>query len=122
MPCNSDYLDPNGFEVELSRVACLLDEISGKKWENPHWSGFHPAVYCKVIGKAKADKMVDQLCKALQEVDVTKYSLEMQLWWRDHKAADEKRIQAQIEADAQQVDREAALAKLTDYERQLLDL
>ena len=30
MPCNGDYLAANGKEVQLSRVACLLDELDGK--------------------------------------------------------------------------------------------
>jgi hypothetical protein len=28
------------------------------------------------------------LCARLRQVDVTQYSLEMQLWWRDHQQVD----------------------------------
>jgi hypothetical protein len=90
MPCDSSYMDPNHFESEISKVACLLDELQGKKWEKKDWEGYHPSVYCK-INKEKADKMVDKLCSALKNVDVTEYSLEMQIWWRDHKKVDDEK-------------------------------
>lgn len=80
MPCNSDYLEANDYERELSRVACLLDELDGKPIDQSHWRGsagpYHPAVYSRCITKEDADRM---------------YSLEMQMWWRDHQAADKAR-------------------------------
>ena len=84
MPCKSDYLEADGKEVELSRVACLLGEFDGKPIDKSHWRGYHPAVYNKQVD---GDAMVSELCERLQMVDVTKYSLEMQIWWRDHQAA-----------------------------------
>ncbi len=90
MPCNSDYMAANGYERELSRVACLLDELAGKTWERSHWNGYHPRVYNKA-DRSMGDQMVRELCSALQERDVTQYSLEMQIWWRDHQAADKAR-------------------------------
>ena len=99
MGCNSDYMDANGYEQKISRVACLLDELAGKKFELSHWRGYHPRVYCKAT-RVIGDAMVHELCNSLQNRDVTQCSLEMQIWWRDHQAADKLRIEG-----------EAALAK-----------
>jgi hypothetical protein len=89
MGCNSDYMSTNNYEIEISKVACLLDELDGKKFEKSHWNGYHPKVYCKVT-RELGDKLVAELCGKLQNLDVKNYSLEMQMWWRDHQAADDK--------------------------------
>lgn len=36
---------------------------------------------------------VSNLCHRLSSTDVTKYSLEMQIWWRNHQQADIIRIE-----------------------------
>lgn len=88
-------MEPNKREVELSRVACLLDELKGESIRKPFWEGMHPSVYNKGLGQKDADKMVEKLCTKLRQVDVTKYSLEMQIWWRDHQAADKVRLETE---------------------------
>ena len=117
MPCNSDYMEATGKEVALSQVACLLDELDGKPIDRSHWRGYHPAVYNRSVN---GDEIVAELCRRLQSVDVTKQSLEMQMWWRDHKAADKARLENEIARQKSEADKVAALAKLTDYERRLL--
>lgn len=120
MPCNSDYLEANGFEKEMSKVACLLDELEGRTFSKHDWAGYHKGVYCNPLPKQTADGMVAKLCETLQKVDVTKYSLEMQIWWRDHQAADKARVDREI-AEAREAEaRQAAISKLTPYERTLL--
>lgn len=120
MPCNSDHLRATHKEREMSRVACLLDELAGKKKINrDHWDGYHPRVYNQ---RVDADAMTAELCSRLQEVDVSDYSLEMQIWWRDHKAADKKRAEAAIAKAKTDKQKRAALAKLTPHERKLLGL
>lgn len=121
MPCNSDYMESNQLEVHLSKVACLLDELAGKPWNFRDWNGYHPDVYGKA-SKAMGDKLTAELCTAIQKIDVTQYSLEMQIWWRNHQAADKKRIALELAQTKTEADRQAALSKLTDYERQLLGL
>lgn len=91
MPCNSDYLEANGFEKSISQVACLLDELDGKQWNRDWWNGYHPDVYFQKLYKQDADEMVARLCGELRKRDVTQYSLEMQIWWRDHQEADKRR-------------------------------
>ena len=122
MPCSSSHMEATGKEVAISQVACLLDELNGKAEIEPsHWRGYHPKVYGS-LGGSYADALVSELCSRLQQVDVTTHSLEMQIWWRDHQKADKARLQKEIEAKQQGADREAALAKLSDYERRLLGL
>lgn len=119
MPCNSDYMEASGKEVELSRVACLLGELDGKPIDKSHWRGYHPAVYNKQVN---GDALVSELCERLQSVDVQKHSLEMQIWWRDHQASDKARIEHELACKRNAEDREAAMAKLTPRERNLLGL
>lgn len=123
MPCNSDHMEATGKERELSRVACLLDELDGKPLDPQRgpWRGYHPAVYNKTA-KVDADGLVGELCARLQAVDVTKYSLEMQIWWRDHQAVDKARIEHELARKHNESERRAAIAKLTPHERQLLGL
>lgn len=109
MPCNCDYMEANNLEREISCVYCLLEEIETGKPVNigsREWDGYHPKVYGKIT-KEEGDIAVAKLCDILSKTkNVKKYSLEMQIWWRDHQAADKKRI-AEEKKDAQ----EKALAK-----------
>lgn len=119
MPCNSEYLVPTSKEKKLIQVACLLDELDGKPFNEHHWNGYHPAIYNKQVD---ADEWVSRLCKALQEVDVSKYSLEMQIWWRDHQKADKERVERELKEAKEKKDKAALLASLSDYEKKLLGL
>ena len=122
MPCNSDHMEASTRERDLSRVACLLGELTGTKWTRAWWDGYHPTVYNQGLSKPEADHMVAVLCEALSACDVTRYSLEMQLWYRDHLEADRKREAAEAKARKRKQARERALAKLTDEEREALSL
>ena len=119
MPCNSDYLESSSKEKLLSQVACLLDELDGKPLDKDHWRGYHPAVYNKQIN---SDELVSELCSRLQSVEVKEYSLEMQIWWRDHQQADKERLEHELNRKKKESDRKAAIEKLTDYEKKLLNL
>ena len=119
MPCDSSYLEPHSSERELSKVACLLDELDGKEIDTHHWRGYHPRVYSQ---RVDGDKMVAKLCKRLQSVNVKDYSLEMQIWWRDHQAADKARVKEALAAAKDAKAKQAAIAKLTPHERKLLGI
>ncbi|MCG7948019.1 MAG: hypothetical protein N0C84_16890 [Candidatus Thiodiazotropha taylori] len=119
MPCNSNYMKASGKEVAISQVACLLDELDGKPINRDYWRGYHPLVYNRIHD---ADALVAELCGKLQKVDVSQYSLEMQIWWRDHQQADKDRLEREIQSIKEEKDKEAALSKLTDYEKRLLGL
>lgn len=90
MPCISYYLDPNEREVEASKVLALLEEI--KTGELPTWfgNGAHHLVY-KKTSQEMLDEHTAELCKLLSKEDVTIFSLEMQMWYREHKKADSRR-------------------------------
>jgi hypothetical protein len=119
MPCDSSHLEATSVEREMSQVACLLDELDGKKINSQHWRGYHPRVYSQ---RVDCDKMVAKLCKRLQSVDVKDYSLEMQIWWRDHQAADKARVEAELAKAKDAKAKKAALAKLTPHEKKLLGI
>lgn len=122
MPCNADYMEPNHLERLISEVACFLEELNGVPINKDHFRGYHPMVYNKHLEKNDADRLVSELCSKLQKVDVTKYSLAMQNWWREHKEADKERIMQEIKKQKTEEDRQNALSKLTDYEKKLLNL
>ena len=123
MPCNCDYMDPTNIEVEMSNVHLLLDELSGLGPPKNKWNkGTHPkARGWRTEYTPEDNKCVESLCSMLKKVeDVKKYSLEMQIWWRNHKEQDEKRRVAELTIDKLEKDRKKALSKLTDYERKIL--
>lgn len=121
MPCNCDYMNANELEKELSQVACILDEVKlGKEIDKNHWEGYHPSVYQKPLTKKQADAMVEELCAILQKKNIKKFSLEAQVWWRDHQIADKKRIENELQSLKEKKARALALHKLSQYERKLL--
>lgn len=122
MPCNSDYMEPNQQEINLSIVYGLLDELETGKLPTNFGDGYDKRVYNKGLSKEHLDQKTEELCSKLQQTDVTKYSLEMQIWWRDHQKADAERLQKEIDEKKNAEEKEAALAKLTTYERRLLGL
>ena len=121
MGCNSEYMQANSYEKQISRVACLLGEIERKPWKSSWWNGYHPDVYGRVT-KQLGDRLTAELCGKLQQTGATQYSLEMQVWWRDHKKADKERIECEMREQATEAEKKAVLAKLTPHERDLLGL
>jgi hypothetical protein len=121
MPCDSSHMEATGIEIEQSRVCCLLNELGGQKWEKEWWAGYHPKAYSHA-DRHTLDTLTKALCEKLQRSDVSKYSLEMQIWWRDHQKADKERIELEVRNAADAQAKEAAIAKLTPHERKLLGL
>lgn len=96
MPCNSDYLAADQLEIEVSRMLMLVDELNTGKHpdtKSNEWQGYHPQAYCKGPLRAKADALAETLCTELRKRTpghIAAMSLEMQMWWRDHKKADKE--------------------------------
>lgn len=112
MPCNSDYMNPTNQEINSLEVINFLKEVGEKVGK-----------YDKNYGRINTlDKDVSKLCSICQKIDVSKYSLELQIWWRDHQEADKKRIQKEINDKKDKKLKEKALSKLTSYERKLLGI
>lgn len=124
MPCISDYLEPNQRERELTNIRAFQTELKTGKLGEHYGTGMDPDVYDKNLSQEILDKETAMLCKAMQKVEVegnlSNVSLELQMWWRDHKAADLKRVKAELEAVKDEEDRKKALAKLSAHERKLL--
>ena len=122
MPCRCYEEEPSERMIEGSRVGCLLDEFFEKiPVDKKYWDGtcIHPRVHhngCNI------DQLTDALCYHLSKVDVTNYSLEIQMWWRDHQIADAKRIKEEAEQEELQRKKMIAVAKLTPEEKKLLGL
>ena len=97
MPCDCSYMDPTDLERQLSRVLCLLDELATGKPVDPRsndWCGHRIGVYGSTVVdlRKRTDEAVAELCGKLKKCKkVSKYSLELQLWWREHQAADKIR-------------------------------
>ena len=122
MPCNSDHMEADDQEIRASQMWALIDELDGKGAPTPEsWRGYHKKGYNKINDLAT---LARTLCERLQRLEslggIDKCSFEMQMWWRDHQEADLRRIKAEIQAKKNEVERKAALAKLTAHERKLL--
>lgn len=127
MPCNSEYLNPNSRERDGSKVLALLDELrTGTLDKNLYGSGyqsFRPGFGTGVYYDGNLDKDVEALCTLLHaEYNIAEYSLEMQMWWRDHQEADRLRVNREIQKAANDQDKVEALAKLSPHEKKLLGL
>lgn len=105
-------MDPTPNEQKSMEVIGFLEEL-----------GEDVGQYHRLYGRTETlDQDTARLCKKCQEVDVTKYSLELQIWWRDHQAADKRRLEEELKAKADDKAKAEALEKLTPYERELLGL
>lgn len=122
MPCRYDGPEgPSEAEEYLSKVICLLDELEGglapTQRADRAWYGHHHKVKSAMPIR---DQVVKSLCDRLKQTDVTKYSPEMQIWWRDHQIADQKREKEEAQKALEQKEIEVALSKLTPREQALL--
>lgn len=131
MPCDCGYMEATWAEREISRVACLIDQIKGKKKIDPsHWDGYHPRVYGQ-SGSANSEALKKELYDEIMKRDrpITSYSLEMQIFYRDY-VKDQKKKERKKELRAiekkkkeqEEKERQAILAKLSDREKKLLRL
>lgn len=106
MPCNSDYLGPTDLELKLSHVRGLLDEVETGALPDGFGPGYiDDSIYhlSNRTLKKELDKATAELCSSLKELEamggIHAYSLELQLWWRDHKLADAARLEAKERED-----------------------
>lgn len=100
MPCDCSHLMPQELEKEISKVCCLLDEVmDGKPIDKCHFNGYHPLVYNQPLPRNICDFWTARLCRLLSNhKDVSSLSLEAQIWWRDHQAADVAKEAARLAA------------------------
>ena len=121
MPCDSSYMEATGLEREMGRVYSLLEEVSGEIFDHSK-SDYHPRVYSESISRETGDIWVKRLCAKCKRLgpQITDYSLELQMWWRDHQIADAKRESKEEEERRKQQIKRDALNKLSKKERDVL--
>lgn len=90
MPCDSSHMKPHTWEIEASRIMYFLAEVNRNKRDISWLEGFHPDIYCEPVSKDIVDFLTRSLCRTLKQKDATKYSLELQIWYRDHCKWDRK--------------------------------
>lgn len=93
MGCQSNYQKANQLEIENSKVLSLLEELKTGQLSSLFGDGHHKLVYNK-SDKEVVDASVKLLCnklKKLKEEEIKERSLELQLWWREHKKEDKER-------------------------------
>lgn len=129
MPCRSDYMEPNGREIELRRTAQLLIYVRQKlnmkikKWMEDAAGN----MYCN------DDRAVMKLCSTLRRLDPEtlqaivyqaheRDARDLANWWEEHQAADAKREAAEAQAKQKKEAREKALSKLSSEDREVLGL
>jgi hypothetical protein len=104
----------------------LLDELDGKGPPDPQsgdWDGYDDRAYNERVDRELADALTAELCARVGAIkDLTKYSLELQVWARDHRIADAKRKKREAAAKKRAAAKKKALAKLTRKERMVLGL
>jgi hypothetical protein len=108
MPC---YTDPDPQWVLRNReLVKLCKEVGVQAFD--------------VFAPASADKMTQLLCTWCKHNPqrIAKASLELQIWWRDHQAADIRHAKAEARNRRQIKLRNQALSKLTPAEREALGL
>ena len=91
MPCNAQYMNPHESEKNLSVVYGLLDELETGILPSNFGDGYDKRVYNKHLPEEHLDEKTKELCSKLKNTDVSKFSKEMQIWWREHQEADAKR-------------------------------
>ena len=123
MPCNSDYLEPTWSEIEASKLWAVYEEvITGKDIVPSEFgNGYHKGDYARISDNER-DEIVKAICKSLSNSDIHTYSLETQMWWREHKKADKERSEKESLEKVRERNRDIALSKLTDDEKESLGL
>lgn len=118
MPCTGPTEEE--YYGHAGLVECLLDELNGIDRSDiirAPWK--HPAARA-VENMGHGESRTALLCERLRNLDVTRYSLELQLWWRDHKKRDAARVQRQLKEAANADERDKILDGLSRYELDLV--
>lgn len=85
MPCDSSHLEHTAREAESGRVLELLKEVDGKRFNHKK-----PSYYGTPDTLDADTARLCAWCRA-HEARIPSMSLELQIWWRDHKDIDARR-------------------------------
>ena len=126
MACNSEHLNPTALEIQASQALCVIDEKKDLPLRQSWWKGYHPDAYSKGVTRERVDHLTSTACAMVTsmapEAIRVEFSLEAQIWIRDHQKADRERIEHEEHAKRIQAIIAGALAKLTDEEKKALGL
>jgi len=89
-------MEPTALEIEIRRLCYFVDEVNGIK----HSFGINSCGYTVPYSTSEctqelANKLTETLCSFLKKNGSLGYSLEMQIWWRDHQNKDKRREKAE---------------------------
>lgn len=115
MACINEHMNASEGEIELSIIFGLLDELKGIELPKNFGDGYDKRTYNKGFSQEFLNRKTNELCKKLQKIDATKYSIEMQTWWKNHKHQDRERLKREIK------NKEKTLSRLNKYEKMLLN-
>jgi hypothetical protein len=120
-------MEPSRREIQESRLLFVAAELMRKKPKQDWWDGYHPDVYPnKGLRPEVRDNWTQFCCYALtrmeREETLTSLSLETQMWWREHKKADEKRKLQEAKKTKETELMRSIRSKLTVDELKLLRL
>lgn len=110
MPCSSEHMEPTFRERESAKIRALLFEV-GIRQDSGGMYGNTDTL----------NRDASELCEfCADSADISKHSLELQIWWRDHQQADKERLEREQAKNKTEQEKQEALSKLTDYEKGLL--
>jgi hypothetical protein len=118
MPCEGPRAEDVFWHTGM--VECLLDELNGIDRSDiirEPWK--HPAASATYFAK-HADSRTALLCERLRKEDVTQRSLELQMWWRDHKKRDKARVLRTLKEAKESETFDDVVNGLSQYERELV--
>lgn len=112
MPCDSSYMAPTGYELEIVATAKLLKYIAldlGHEVDPTVGRLSQDRNYTEVT-RAVGDKLVATLCRVMHElpdevverlayVNRCREARQLADWWEEHQAADRKRDEAKKKTD-----------------------
>ena len=131
MPCNSDYMNATPYEIKMSRLLLVLDELDGGKTIDPtsnEWQGYDPRIYGGGHGAGQhrawgyEDKIAQEILDKANGIDLTSFSLEVQIMVRDLKKLQKKDAIERIREQRKKDIRARAIGKLTPEEREVLGI
>ena len=132
MPCQSDYMNPTGAELESKRVCKYIVYLYTRlKKKVPKWIQTAAEDYYGNPRRLdEATKILCETCRSLLTKEVEAYiydahnkqARKLATWWENHQEWDKRRVAEEEETRKQIMLKDRAVQKLTVEERKALGL
>jgi hypothetical protein len=132
MPCNSDYLEASGQELESKRVCGLIVYLFGRleKRVDPWIATAAEHYYGNLARLDEATKILCEACRSLTEEETEKHiydahdkgARDLASWWERHQEWDRRRVAEEEELRRRVMLKDRALKKLSVDEIRALGL